>query len=210
MNFYDNVALFKSMVVSLQPLEKKSDMEKHEQFEKEENKNFHEEVNTKNEIDSEENEQKEEKPTPSEDEKKQEESDRYFRLYSEFENFRKRTQKEKLDLYKTAGEEILSALLPIVDDFERAIKANQTIEDINSIKEGFSLIHEKLFKTLKQKGLEAIQNSVGEKLNIELHEAITQIPAPTEEQKGLIIDELEKGYLLNGKVIRFTKVVVGF
>ncbi|MCC7332295.1 MAG: nucleotide exchange factor GrpE [Flavobacteriales bacterium] len=185
-------------------------MEKHEQFEKEENKNFHEEVNTKNEIDSEENEQKEEKPTPSEDEKKQEESDRYFRLYSEFENFRKRTQKEKLDLYKTAGEEILSALLPIVDDFERAIKANQTIEDINSIKEGFSLIHEKLFKTLKQKGLEAIQNSVGEKLNIELHEAITQIPAPTEEQKGLIIDELEKGYLLNGKVIRFTKVVVGF
>lgn len=210
MNFYDNVALFKSMVVSLPPLEKKSDMEKHEQFEKEENKNFHEEVNTKNEIDSEENEQKEEKPTPSEEEKKQEESDRYLRLYSEFENFRKRTQKEKLDLYKTAGEEILSALLPVVDDFERAIKANQTIEDINSIKEGFTLIHEKLFKTLKQKGLEAIQNSVGEKLNIELHEAITQIPAPTEEQKGLIIDELEKGYLLNGKVIRFTKVVVGF
>lgn len=198
------------MVVSLPPLEKKSDMEKHEQFEKEENKNFHEEVNTKNEIDSEENEQKEEKPTPSEEEKKQEESDRYLRLYSEFENFRKRTQKEKLDLYKTAGEEILSALLPVVDDFERAIKANQTIEDINSIKEGFTLIHEKLFKTLKQKGLEAIQNSVGEKLNIELHEAITQIPAPTEEQKGLIIDELEKGYLLNGKVIRFTKVVVGF
>lgn len=204
------MALFKSMVVSLPPLEKKSDMEKHEQFEKEENKNFHEEVNTKNEIDSEENEQKEEKPTPSEEEKKQEESDRYLRLYSEFENFRKRTQKEKLDLYKTAGEEILSALLPVVDDFERAIKANQTIEDINSIKEGFTLIHEKLFKTLKQKGLEAIQNSVGEKLNIELHEAITQIPAPTEEQKGLIIDELEKGYLLNGKVIRFTKVVVGF
>ncbi|MBX2958730.1 MAG: nucleotide exchange factor GrpE [Flavobacteriales bacterium] len=145
----------------------------------------------------------------TEEEKAQIESDRYLRLYSEFENFRKRTQKEKIDFYKTASEDVLKALLPIIDDFERAQKANQTIDDIKAIKEGFTLIHDKLLKTLKQKGLEEIPSSIGEKLDIEKHEAITQIPAPTEEQKGKIIDEVEKGYLLNGKVIRYTKVVVG-
>ncbi|MBV6483704.1 MAG: Protein GrpE [Flavobacteriales bacterium] len=145
----------------------------------------------------------------TEEEKAQIESDRYLRLYSEFENFRKRTQKEKIDFYKTASEDVLKALLPIIDDFERAQKANQTIDDIKAIKEGFALIHDKFVKILKQKGLEEISSSIGEKLDIEKHEAITQIQAPTEEQKGKIIDEVEKGYLLNGKVIRYTKVVVG-
>lgn len=145
----------------------------------------------------------------SEEEKAQEESDRYLRLYSEFENFRKRTQKEKIDLYKTAGEDVLKALLPIIDDFERAQKANLSIDDINSVKEGFALIHDKFVKIIIQKGLEEIPTAVGEKLDIEKHEAITQIPAPTEGQKGKIIDEVEKGYTLNGKVIRYTKVVVG-
>ncbi len=150
-----------------------------------------------------------EKVELTEEEKEQIESDRYLRLYSEFENFRKRTQKEKIEFYKTASEDVLKALLPIIDDFERAQKANQTLEDINAVKEGFALIHDKFLKIIIQKGLTEIPSAIGEKLDIERHEAITQIPAPTENQKGKIIDEVEKGYFLNGKVIRYTKVVVG-
>ena len=97
----------------------------------------------------------------------------------------------------------------MLDDLERAQKANETSDDINSVKEGFTLIYDKLTKTLKQKGLEPMPSNVGEKLDIEKHEAITQIPSPTEEMKGKIIDEVEKGYSLNGKVIRYTKVVIG-
>jgi molecular chaperone GrpE len=145
----------------------------------------------------------------TEEEKAEEESNRYLRLYSEFENFRKRTQKEKLDLFKTAAEDVLKDLIPILDDLERAQKANETAEDIQSVKQGFTLIYDKLTKILKQKGLEAIPTSIGEKLDIEKHEAITQIPAPSEEMKEKIIDEVEKGYILNGKVIRYTKVVIG-
>jgi len=154
-------------------------------------------------------ETKSEKKELTEEEKQEEESQRYLRLYSEFENFRKRTQKEKLDLFKTAAEDVLKELLPVIDDFERAQKANETSEDINAVKEGFNLIHDKFFKLLNKKGLEVIPSAIGEKLDIEQHEAITQIPAPTDEQKGKIIDEVEKGYSLNGKVIRYTKVVVG-
>ncbi len=150
-----------------------------------------------------------EKVELTEEEKEQIESDRYLRLYSEFENFRKRTQKEKIEFYKTASEDVLKALLPIIDDFERAQKANQTLEDINAVKEGFALIHDKFVKIINQKGIEEIPSAIGEKLDIERHEAITQIPAPTDDLKGKIIDEVEKGYLLNGKVIRYTKVVVG-
>ena len=150
-----------------------------------------------------------EKVELTEEEKAQVESDRYLRLYSEFENFRKRTQKEKIEFYKMASEDVLKALLPIIDDFERAQKANQTLEDINAVKEGFALIHDKFLKIINQKGLTEIPSAIGEKLDIERHEAITQIPAPTEAQKGKIIDEVEKGYFLNDKVIRYTKVVVG-
>ncbi len=156
-----------------------------------------------------ETEEVQDKKEPTEEEKQQQESERYLRLYSEFENFRKRTQKEKLDLFKTAGEDVLKELLPIIDDFERAQKANETSEDINSVKEGFTLIHDKFLKALTKKGLEVIPSSIGETLDIEKHEAITQIPAPSEDMKGKIIDEVEKGYTLNGKVIRYTKVVVG-
>ena len=156
-----------------------------------------------------ENEQQETKAEKTEEEKAEEESSRYLRLYSEFENFRKRTQKEKLELFKTAAEDVLKDMLPVLDDLERAQKANETSEDINSVKEGFTLIYDKLNKTLKQKGLEELPSSIGEKLDIEKHEAITQIPAPSEEMKGKVIDEVEKGYSLNGKVIRYTKVVIG-
>lgn len=141
--------------------------------------------------------------------KLKEANDKFLRLYSDFENFRKRTQKEKLDLYKTAGEDVITALLPVLDDFERASKAMQEATDINAVKEGVGLVYEKLLSTLKQKGLEPAKSSIGEVFNVEFHEAITQIPAPSKKEIGKVIDEVEKGYSLNGKVIRYTKVVVG-
>ena len=130
-------------------------------------------------------------------------NDKHLRLFAEFENFKKRTIKERMDLYKTAGESILTALLPILDDFERSIKANQKQED-----EGVVLIHNKLKSILETKGLKAMQDPVGEELNTDYHEAITNIPAPSDNMKGKIIDVVEKGYFLNEKVIRYAKVVV--
>lgn len=134
--------------------------------------------------------------------------DKYLRLYSEFENFRKRTQKEKIDLIKTANEDLLLALIPIVDDFERGMKANEETEDVAAVKEGVALIYDKFGKLITSKGVEPI-NATGEEFDTELHEAITQIPAPTEDMKGKVIDEVEKGYKLGEKVIRYSKVVIG-
>ena len=136
-------------------------------------------------------------------------TDKYLRLYSEFDNFRKRTQKEKIELYKTAGEDIISAILPVIDDFERAQKAMEESDDIQGVKDGIKLIHDKIVSILKQKGLEEVESAVGKDFDLELHEAITQIPAPTKKEKGKVMDVVEKGYQLNGKVIRFTKVVIG-
>lgn len=134
--------------------------------------------------------------------------DKYLRLYSEFDNFRKRTSKEKIDLTKTANEEVLKAILPTLDDFERAIKALGDDEAVKAAKEGVEIIYNKLSKTLEAKGLK-VMSTIGTAFDPELHEAITQIPAPSEELKGKIIDEVEKGYYLNDKVIRFAKVVTG-
>jgi len=134
--------------------------------------------------------------------------DKYLRLYSEFENFRKRTQKEKVAFFKTANEDLLLELIPIADDFERGMKANEGTEDQKVIKEGVTLIYDKFSKLLTNKGLEAI-NATGEVFDTELHEAITQIPAPTDKMKGKVIDEVEKGYKLGEKVIRYSKVVIG-
>ncbi|MGB0888147.1 MAG: nucleotide exchange factor GrpE [Vicingaceae bacterium] len=136
-------------------------------------------------------------------------TDKYLRLYSEFDNFRKRTQKEKVELYKTAGEGIISAILPILDDLERAEKANEDNDDAQSIKDGIKLIQDKITNILKTKGLEAVPSPIGEDFNVEFHEAITQIPAPSKKEKGKVLDVVEKGYELNGKVIRFSKVVIG-
>jgi molecular chaperone GrpE len=136
-------------------------------------------------------------------------NDKYLRLYSEFDNFRKRTQKEKIELYKTAGEGIISAILPVLDDLERAEKANHESEDAQSIKDGIKLIQDKINNILKTKGLEAVSSPIGEDFNVEFHEAITQISAPSEKEKGKVLDVVEKGYELNGKVIRFSKVVIG-
>ena len=141
--------------------------------------------------------------------KVKEATDKYLRLYSEFDNFRKRTQKEKIELYKTAGEDVITAILPVIDDFERAFKAMEESEDIDGLKDGVKLIHDKLLAILKQKGLEEVESSIGKDFDVEYHEAITQIPAPSDKEKGKILDEVEKGYHLNGKVIRYPKVVVG-
>lgn len=135
-------------------------------------------------------------------------NDKYLRLYSEFDNFRKRTSKEKIDLIQAAGEDVFKSLLPILDDFERAVKSNAEITDIKVITDGMNLIQSKLNSTLSKKGLEEMK-SIGEPFNTDQHEAITNIPAPSEDLKGKVVEELEKGYTLNGKVIRFAKVVIG-
>ncbi|MEC8739090.1 MAG: nucleotide exchange factor GrpE [Bacteroidota bacterium] len=135
-------------------------------------------------------------------------NEKYLRLYSEFENFRKRTAKEKLDLMGSAGKEIMINLLPVLDDFERAKNAMVNSEDIKALKEGVELVSDKFIKTLKNKGLESY-HPIGEAFDSEMHEAVTQIPAPNEKEKGKIIDVVEKGYTLNGQVIRYAKVIIG-
>jgi molecular chaperone GrpE len=135
-------------------------------------------------------------------------NDKYLRLYSEFDNYRKRTIKEKSDIIRTAGEDVFKAIIPSIDDFERAIKANENVTDVEPIKEGISLIYHKLKLACTQKGLEAIE-SVGKPFDVDVMESITNIPAPSEDMKGKVVDEVEKGYKLGDKVIRFAKVVVG-
>lgn len=135
-------------------------------------------------------------------------NDKNLRLMAEFDNYRKRTLKERSDLIKTAGENILSSMLPLVDDFERALKAMETAEDVVAVKEGVDLIYNKFIAFLLQNGVKAIPTD-NEVFNTDLHEAITTFPAPTEDMKGKIIDCVSKGYTMNEKVIRFSKVVVG-
>lgn len=135
-------------------------------------------------------------------------NDRFLRLYAEFDNYRKRTNKEKIDLISNAGESILKDMLPVMDDFERAIANNESAEDIVSVKEGFHLIFNKFRHILESKGLKKME-AKGESFDSELHEAIANVPAPSEDLKGKVIDDVEKGYYLNEKVIRYAKVVVG-
>lgn len=134
--------------------------------------------------------------------------DKYLRLYADFENFRRRTAKEKLDLIGSANEGLLQALIPVVDDFERAMQSMDKTDDVTAVKEGVTLIYNKLFKTLEGKGLKPM-TSKGEAFNADLHESVTQFPAPSDDLRGKVIDEVEKGYYLNDKVIRFAKVIVG-
>ncbi len=134
--------------------------------------------------------------------------DKYLRLYADFENFRRRTAREKLDLIGNANEGMLQALIPVVDDFERAMQSIENTNDVAALKEGVSLIHNKLFRTLEGKGLKPMV-AKGEPFNADLHESVTQFPAPSDDLKGKVIDEIEKGYYLNDKVIRFAKVIVG-
>tara|TARA_R110002012_G_scaffold94666_2_gene229085 strand:- start:51383 stop:51973 length:591 start_codon:yes stop_codon:yes gene_type:complete len=139
----------------------------------------------------------------------EESKDKYLRLYSEFDNYRRRTAKERVELIKTAGEDVLAVLIPVVDDFERAKKSIDGQEIEASVKEGVDLIYNKLIKVLDQKGLKAMEVETGHEFNPELHEAVTQFPAPDDSLKGRVIDVVEKGYVLGDKVIRFAKVVTG-
>lgn len=142
------------------------------------------------------------------EEKYAEVNDRFLRLYAEFDNYRKRTNKERIDLIASASSGILKDLLPVMDDFERAIVNNEKVDDIAAVKEGFHLIFNKFKSILEAKGLKSME-AVGEVFDSELHEAIANVPAPEESLKGKVIDNVEKGYYLNDKVIRFAKVVVG-
>lgn len=136
------------------------------------------------------------------------EKDKFLRLFAEFENYKKRTSKERMDLFKTANQEVLLAMLPVLDDFDRAIVEINKSEDEN-LKKGVELIHEKLKSTLVSKGLEQVEVRAGDAFNADFAEAITQIPAPSDKLKGKIVDVIEKGYKLGDKIIRFPKVVIG-
>ncbi len=134
--------------------------------------------------------------------------DKYLRVYAEFENFRKRSVREKLDMMKTAAQDTMSVLLPVLDDFDRAKKASDSPDSEEKLPEGIELLYDKMYNVLKNKGLAPMESN-GETFDAELHEAITEIPAPTEEMKGKVIDTVEKGYKLKDKIIRHAKVVVG-
>tara|TARA_R110002049_G_scaffold274753_2_gene452745 strand:+ start:1536 stop:2096 length:561 start_codon:yes stop_codon:yes gene_type:complete len=136
------------------------------------------------------------------------EKDKFLRLFAEFENYKKRTSKERMDLFKTAGQEVIVSMLPVIDDFDRAMKEISKSED-KELVTGVELIQNKFTETLKTKGLQEIAVVQGDVFNADVHEAITQIPAPEEKLKGKIIDVIEKGFTLGDKIIRHPKVVVG-
>jgi len=137
------------------------------------------------------------------------EKDKFLRLFAEFENYKRRTAKERIELFKTASEDVVVAMLPVLDDFERALNHIDEDKEAEELRKGVLLIYQKLITTLEQKGLSIVEVYQGDVFNADTHEAITQIPAPSEDLKGKIIDVVEKGYKLGDKIIRFPKVVIG-
>ena len=135
-------------------------------------------------------------------------NEKYLRLYSDFENFRKRTAREKIELIDSASRNVILDILPVIDDFERAIESNKNIEDPETLREGFLHIYNKLQSILEKEGVKPMR-TIGEPFDMEFQEAVARIPAPEEKLKGKVIDETEKGYFLNDKVLRYAKVVVG-
>jgi molecular chaperone GrpE len=148
-----------------------------------------------------------EEPTP--EELIQVEKDKFLRLFAEFENYKKRTTKERIELFKTAGQEVMTSLLPVVDDFERALSHIEENKETEELRKGVLLIYQKLYNTLELKGLSKVETKDGDTFDAEIHEAITQIPAPSKDLKGKVIDCVEKGYKLGDKIIRYPKVVIG-
>lgn len=136
-------------------------------------------------------------------------NDKHLRLFAEFDNFRKRTAKERIDMLQFAGENTLKNMLPVLDDMERAIQNNERSNDLATVKQGFALIHAKLVSILGSQGVKPMGDLKGQPLNVDLHEAITKAPAPSDDLKGKVIDVVENGYTLHDKVIRYAKVVVG-
>lgn len=170
----------------------------------EESINNHEENNVQNDTASQDNVT----AAPSPEELLAEEKDRYIRLYAEFENYKKRTSKEKMEFFQYANQEMMVSMLGVLDDFERALKEiakNGNPADL----QGVELIYQKFKNKLTEKGLQTMEVRAGDSFNVDFHEAITQIPAPSEDLKGKIVDVIETGYTLNDKVIRFAKVVTG-
>lgn len=153
-----------------------------------------------------------ETPAPSQEEvlsnQLAEVQDKYARLFAEFDNYKKRTAKERIELIQTAGQAVISKLLPVLDDFDRALSAMATAQDIEAIKQGIELVNNKFRKILENEGLKEIK-VIGEPFDADFQEAITAIPAPSEDMKNKVIDVVEKGYTLNDKVIRYAKVVIG-
>ena len=137
------------------------------------------------------------------------EKDKFLRLFAEFENYKKRTSRERIELFKTASQDVMVSMLPVLDDFERALTHIEDDKEAEELRKGVLLIYQKLISTLEQKGLSIMKVEKGDVFNADNHEAITQIPAPSEDMKGKIIDVIEKGYVLGEKVIRFPKVVIG-
>lgn len=137
------------------------------------------------------------------------EKDKFMRLFAEFENYKKRTTKERIELFKTASQDVMVSMLPVLDDFERALMHIEEDKEAEELRKGVLLIYNKLISTLEQKGLAKIEVNQGDVFNADDHEAITQIPAPSDDLKGKIIDVVERGYKLGDKVIRFPKVVIG-
>jgi molecular chaperone GrpE len=148
-----------------------------------------------------------EEPTP--EEVLQAEKDKFLRLFAEFENYKKRTTRERIELFKTAGQEVMTSLLPVVDDFERALSHIEENKETEELRKGVLLIYQKLYNTLEQKGLSKVETNAGDAFDAEIHEAITQIPAPSKDLKGKVIDCVENGYKLGDKIIRYPKVVIG-
>ena len=138
----------------------------------------------------------------------EEQKDKYLRLYAEFDNFKRRSAKERVEYTQMAGKDVITSLLQVLDDCDRAEKQIKNTDDITSIKEGVQLVFSKLRSSLQSRGLKPME-SIGQPFNPDLHEAITEIPAPTPKLQGVVLDEIEKGYYLNDKIIRFAKVVVG-
>ncbi len=153
-------------------------------------------------------EKEEPKKEPTAEEKLAELQDRYLRLSAEYDNFRKRSLKEKIDLQKSANQNLLEAILPVADDFDRAMQSVDEAKDIKAVKEGLKLISGKFKGFLSQQGVKEIE-AVNKEFDTDLHEAITKIPAPSKKLKGKVVDVVQKGYFLNDKVLRFSKVVIG-
>jgi len=171
--------------------------------------NTKEEEHLNNEAESQVEENQEVEATePTAEELLQTEKDKYLRLFAEFENYKKRTTRERIELFKTAGQELMTSLLPVMDDFDRGLAEIKKAKDKELLK-GMQLINDKLKKTLEQKGLTLMNVKAGDVFDADIHEAITQIPAPSDKLKGKVIDCVESGYTLGDKIIRFPKVVIG-
>ena len=181
-------------------------IEVEEPVKQEEAKKELEQEETAKEAEAEEKEEPKKEPTA--EEKLAELQDRYLRLSAEYDNFRKRSLKEKIDLQKSANQNLLEAILPVADDFDRAMQSVDEAKDIKAVKEGLKLISGKFKGFLSQQGVKEIE-AVNKKFDTDLHEAITKIPAPSKKLKGKVVDVVQKGYFLNDKVLRFSKVVIG-